>query len=123
MDEKDLKHHLKDLLLRQRREILDRLHGLESDWQALSERDIEREEEAQKADLSTLFDQLDERERQEIEDIDLALTKMVDVTYGICEKCRKPIALERLEVLPATRFCRKCAFELEAKQKKPAILP
>jgi RNA polymerase-binding transcription factor DksA len=65
MGEKDLQH-LKGLLLRQRREILDRLHGLESDWQALSERDIEREEEAQKADLASLFDQLDERERQEI---------------------------------------------------------
>ncbi len=45
MGEKDLAH-LKELLLRQRREILDRLHGLESDWQALSERDIEMEEEA-----------------------------------------------------------------------------
>lgn len=122
MGEKDLQH-LKGLLLRQRREILDRLHGLESDWQALSERDIEREEEAQKADLASLFDQLDERERQEIADIDLALMKMVDVTYGICEKCQKPIALERLEALPATRFCRKCSSELEAKQKKPAILP
>ncbi|MBU0663350.1 MAG: TraR/DksA C4-type zinc finger protein [Proteobacteria bacterium] len=122
MSEKDLTH-LKDLLLRQRREILVRLQGLESDWQALSERDIEREEEAQKADLASLFDQLEERERQELEDIELALTKMVNVTYGICEKCRKQLSLERLEVLPATRFCRKCEAEMEEKQKKPAILP
>lgn len=122
MSEKDLAH-LKDLLLRQRREILDRLQGLESDWQALSERDIEREEEAQKADLAQIFDQLEERERQELEDIELALTKMVALTYGICEKCRKPISLERLEFLPATRFCRKCAFELEEKQKPPPVLP
>lgn len=122
MSEKDLTH-LKELLLRQRREILDRLQGLESDWQALTERDIEREEEAQKADLAILFDQLEERERQELEDIELALTKMVNVTYGICEKCRKPLALERLELLPSARFCRKCASEMEEKQKKPAILP
>ena len=122
MSKKDLAH-LKDLLLRQRRGILDRLHGLESDWQALSEPDIEREEEAQKADLARLFDQLEERERQELEDIELALTKMVSATYGICEKCHKPLALERLELLPATHFCRKCASEMEAKQKKPAILP
>ncbi|MDD3814773.1 MAG: TraR/DksA C4-type zinc finger protein [Desulfocapsaceae bacterium] len=122
MGEKDL-IHLKDLLLRQRREILDRLQGLESDWQALSERDIEREEEAQKADLASLFDQFEERERQELDDIELALTKMVNVSYGICEQCRNTISLERLEVLPATRFCRRCEAGMEEKQKKPAILP
>lgn len=115
--------HLKTLLLRQRREIIDRLHGLESDWQALSERDIEREEEAQKLDLTTLFDQFEERDRQELEDIELALTKIVAVTYGTCEGCRKSISLERLEILPATRFCRKCASSIEKKQQKPAKLP
>ena len=115
--------HLKTLLLRQRREIIDRLRGLESDWQALSEREIEREEEAQKLDLTTLFDQLEERERQELEDIELALTKIAAVTYGICEGCRKPISLERLEILPATRFCRKCAAGMEKKQQQAAILP
>jgi len=122
MGEKDL-IHLKQLLLKKRREIFDRLRGLESDWQALSERDIEREEEAQKMDLASLFDQLEELDRQELDDIELALTKIVNVTYGICEKCRIPVTLERLEVLPATRFCRKCAFKMEEKQKKPAILP
>jgi DnaK suppressor protein len=122
MGEKDLAH-LKELLLKQRREILDRLHGLESDWQALSERDIEGEEEAQKVALASIFDQLEGRERQELEDIELALTKMVGSTYGICEKCRKPLALARLEVLPAARFCRKCAFEIEEKQKHPTFPP
>ena len=122
MEEKDL-IHLKDLLLRQRREILDRLQGLESDWHALSEHDIEREEEAQKADLASLFDQLEERERQELDDIELAITKMMNVTYGICEECRKPLSLERLELLPTARFCRKCAGNVEEGRKKHAMLP
>jgi DnaK suppressor protein len=108
MSEQDLMH-LKEMLLKKRQEIFERLRGLESDWQALSERDIEREEEAQKSDLTALFDQLDELEKTEIEEIDLALTKMAQATYGTCESCQKPISLERLEALPATRFCRKCA--------------
>lgn len=62
MAEQDLMH-LKEVLLKQRHEIFERLHGLESDWQALSERDIEWEEEAQKSDLTALFDQLDEFEK------------------------------------------------------------
>ncbi len=100
---------LKELLLRRRREIFQQLKELGAGWQILSEHDIEWEEEAQKADLTALFDQLDQREQEEIEEIDLALTKIAATTYGICEKCQRPISLERLEALPATRFCRRCA--------------
>lgn len=117
MDDNDLKR-LKDFLLAQRREILERLQGLESEWEILSERDIEREEEAQKADLTSLFNQLDDLEKQAIEDIDLALTKMAAATYGACEKCGKTISLQRLEALPATRFCKKCAREAEERTRR-----
>lgn len=122
MSEKDLLQ-LKSLLLRQRREILDRLQGLESDWQALGEPDIEREEEAQKADLTGLFDQMEERDRQELKEIELALMKIERATYGICEQCRKSIGLERLKLLPTARFCQKCATRMEEKQKKSTVLP
>jgi len=114
MHEQDLKR-LKDLLLAQRREIFERLQGLETEWKILSAHDIEREEEAQKADLTALFSQLDDLEKQEIEDIDLALTKMAAAAYGACEKCGKTISLERLENLPATRVCKRCAREAEGK--------
>jgi RNA polymerase-binding transcription factor DksA len=112
MEEQDL-NRLKDLLLTQRREIFERLQGLESEWEILSAHDIEREEEAQKADLTALFDQLDDLEKQKIEDIDLALIKMAAATYGACEKCRKTISLNRLETLPATHLCKRCARAAE----------
>ena len=116
MDGQELKH-LKDTLLAQRREIFDRIQGLESEWDVLSERDIEPEEEAQKADLTALFNQLDDLEKKGIEDIDLALTKMAAATYGACEKCGKAISLERLKTLPATHFCKRCALETEGKTR------
>ena len=116
MEKQDL-HRLKDLLLAQRREIFGRLQGLESEWETLSKHDIEPEEEAQKADLTALFNQLDDLEKQEIEDIDLSLSKMAAATYGACEKCGKTISLERLETLPATRFCKRCARETEEKTR------
>lgn len=112
MDAQDLKH-LKSLLLKRRREIFDRIQGLQSDWGALSERDIEIEEEAQKADLSTLFDQLDEMEQKELANIDLALAKMTTAGYGICEKCGSAISLERLNALPAASLCKSCAQQGE----------
>ena len=59
MAEKDLTR-LRGKLLESRREIFDRLRQLESDWKELEEREIELEEEAQKVDLTSLFDRLDE---------------------------------------------------------------
>lgn len=43
--------------------------------------------------------------RAEIEEIDRALAKIDDGTYGTCEVCGQPIAEARLEAMPATRFC------------------
>lgn len=101
---------LKEKLLEQRREILDHIRGGEENWHALhNEREPEWEEEAQKAHLTSVYEQLDEREKTQIEEIDQALTKMAGAIYGSCESCSKPISLERLEALPATRFCKRCA--------------
>ena len=49
----------------------------------------------------TLLDTLSEVER--------ALAKFGDSTYGRCESCGKPIAPARLEAKPAARYCIDCA--------------
>jgi RNA polymerase-binding protein DksA len=41
----------------------------------------------------------------ELADIEHALQRLDDGTYGTCEACGKPIGDERLEAMPATRFC------------------
>ena len=41
----------------------------------------------------------------ELADIELALQRLDDGTYGTCEACGKPIGDDRLEAMPATRFC------------------
>jgi len=42
---------------------------------------------------------------REIED---ALRRISEGTYGICEKCGGPIPKARLEIVPHARFCMKC---------------
>ncbi len=118
MAEQDLER-LRKKLLRQREEVFHGLHDLEKDWQELAEHEIEFEEEAQKAELTELFAQLDEREQREIEEIDLALSKMAAAIYGICEGCKKSIPLARLDALPATRYCLDCGARKEEKMKIP----
>jgi DnaK suppressor protein len=43
--------------------------------------------------------------RQELAEVDRALTKLDAGTYGRCETCGEPIAPARLEAMPAARFC------------------
>jgi RNA polymerase-binding protein DksA len=42
-----------------------------------------------------------------------ALRKVLEGTYGICERCGKPIEEERLEAIPTCRYCKSCKEELE----------
>ena len=48
---------------------------------------------------------LGEQVESELADVERALHKLDDGTYGTCEACGKPIGDERLAALPATRFC------------------
>lgn len=44
-----------------------------------------------------------------IGDIDRALEKVTEGTYGVCDMCGEPIAAARIEALPATALCVSCA--------------
>jgi RNA polymerase-binding transcription factor DksA len=48
----------------------------------------------------------------EVED---ALARMRAGRYGICEQCATPIAVERLEILPMSRYCMRCQHELQTR--------
>jgi DnaK suppressor protein len=43
--------------------------------------------------------------RSELDEVERALAKLDDGTYGRCETCSEPIAEARLEAMPAARFC------------------
>jgi RNA polymerase-binding transcription factor DksA len=44
-----------------------------------------------------------------LHEVESALRRLDDGTYGRCESCSHPIAPARLEALPAARRCVKCA--------------
>lgn len=45
---------------------------------------------------------------KKLRDVMDALEKIDNGAYGICERCGKEIAVERLEVNPSARTCTKC---------------
>jgi DnaK suppressor protein len=48
---------------------------------------------------------LEENSETLLREIDAALQRIEDGTYGVCEGCGKPIEEERLEAIPWTRLC------------------
>lgn len=50
----------------------------------------------------------------QIASLTAALQRLDEGRYGICESCGRPIARERLDVLPDARLCIQCAREAEA---------
>jgi len=46
-----------------------------------------------------------ERVEAELNDVEHALRRIDDGTYGTCEACGRPIEEERLEAVPAARLC------------------
>jgi DnaK suppressor protein len=57
---------------------------------------------------------LGERESQNIADIDQALMRIDEGTYGQCARCGKPIDERRLEAMPTARYDAACQTEIEA---------
>ena len=55
----------------------------------------------------------------ELEDVEHALHRLDDGTYGTCEVDGKPIPADRLEAMPAARFCLEHQVEAE-RRLRPA---
>jgi RNA polymerase-binding transcription factor len=56
---------------------------------------------------------LSDRERSKVKNIDDALERMEEGSYGVCDTCGLEIAEERLTAMPFTRLCRDCQQDQE----------
>ena len=63
---------------------------------------------AQQGEQATLSRSLQEQ----LDEVDAALRKMDEGTYGRCDNCGKEIQEARLEAIPAARHCIDCASTL-----------
>ena len=56
---------------------------------------------------------LGDRESQVLADIDQALMRMKEGSYGLCVRCGRPIEERRLEAVPTARHDAACQTEIE----------
>lgn len=62
---------------------------------------------------------LEEHTKLELKNINHALAKMEDGTYGQCEVCGQDIPAERLEALPTTTYCKEHSPDQHISEKRP----
>ena len=126
LSKKELERY-KKLLQEIRVKIAGDLKHLESDSLNTNQRDSSGDLSGYSfhmADMATdNFDReftlgLASNEQQSLNMIDVALRKIEEGVYGICEECDKAILVKRLNAMPYARLCIKCQ-EIEEKKKRP----
>lgn len=66
------------------------------------------DEEADEAEEMGNQISITEALKARLNDIDIALSKIQNGKFGICEKCKKEIDSAILEIDPESRFCKSC---------------
>lgn len=99
--------HFRHLLLARRRRILGTVQGMEEEALKASDQDFSVDHMADHG--SDNFEQdftlaLVESERRELFEIDRALVRIEQGTYGVCEGTGEPIPRPRLEAIPWARY-------------------
>jgi DnaK suppressor protein len=104
----------RDLLLAKRNEILNNVTHMENETLRKERSDLSNMPIHMADAGSDTFEMentlgLMDSERKLLQEIDDALNRMENNTYGICEGEGGPIAKARLKAIPWARYCVKCA--------------
>lgn len=107
----------RELLLERRRLLLGRRRDLEDERRDTFERDrpVDYLDNAVRDEEVGMLNSLGLSETYELREIEAALARIDEGTYGICESCDEPIDPRRLEVVSYARLCVACR-EMEARE-------
>ncbi len=108
MEEKELAR-FKEILLEREKQILKNIDDNSREIDGL--KSAEASDEVDHATISTdtaIEEALNIKQQKELKEIEYALFKISNKSYGICEMCEEPIGIERLEVKPQAKYCIIC---------------
>ena len=112
--EADKLEHFRGLLLEQLRQQTEQVRTDQAAALELDDDGVKDSVDLSVLDLSKeLAFRLGERGSQLVADIDQALLRMKEGTYGICVRCSQPIDERRLEALPTARYDATCQGLIE----------
>jgi DnaK suppressor protein len=94
-----------------RKKLAEDLHELRNQKQTASTGDAA--DAAFESGSDEMASQLAELDAREITQIERALVRLKQGTYGLCESCGEKIPVGRLNALPYTTLCIECQREME----------
>ncbi len=113
LDKKTIQR-FKKILLKEREQIVGELRQTFESSQEMGQDGIQDiGDEAANIYNKQLLLSLNENERMMLREVDEALDRIENGTYGICEECGGPIGLKRLMVKPVAKYCVPCKTKLE----------
>lgn len=114
MDAEKLKH-FESLLLNQLRQYTEQIRTDQAAALELYDDGVKDSVDLSVLDLNKeIALRLGERSSQVVADIDQALLRIKEGTYGICARCGEPINERRLEALPIARYDAACQAAIES---------
>ncbi len=117
LTKKELKK-FQELLEEKRKLVLERARQMLSEGMVLDANDLPDEMDLASSEYIQSFEfRLRGREKSLLSKLDLALKKIDDGTFGICEICEEPIGKKRLEARPETSLCIKCKEDQEREER------
>jgi DnaK suppressor protein len=118
LTKKELKK-FQELLEEKRKAVLERAREmLAVENMALDTNDLPDEMDLASSEYLQSFEfRLRGREKSLLSKLDLALKKIEDGTFGVCEICEEPIGKKRLEARPETTLCIKCKEDQEREER------
>ena len=108
--------HYRQILLEQLRQHSELARGNQSDALEIAANDDGVKDVADQSvkDVSQEIEyRLSERESQLVADIDQALLRIDEGSYGVCARCGKDIPERRLDALPTARYDAECKSIIE----------
>jgi DnaK suppressor protein len=107
-----------ELLEERRKLVIERARQLMSEGMVLDTNDLPDEMDLAASEYIQSMDfRLRGREKSLLSKLDLALKKIEDGTFGLCESCDDPIGKKRLEARPETGLCIKCKEDQEREER------
>ncbi|MEZ4381455.1 MAG: TraR/DksA C4-type zinc finger protein [Nannocystaceae bacterium] len=107
------------ILLEKRKHLIEQAQRtLESDMVLSPDDRFDEVDQASSEYMQAFSFRLRGRERFLMDKIDLALRKLDEGIYGICEECEEPISIKRLQARPEAPLCIQCK---EAQEREEAV--
>ena len=110
-------NYFKEILESRKEQIVKNITGVNKELNELNTQELNDEGDHASANNNSMVEgAIIDQQKKELEEIELALKKIANGEYGICEMCEDDIGFQRLKVKPHARYCIDCR-EIAEKSK------